>query len=66
MEHLISQASRYDFSQRERAKTISRARDEADLLAGNISRDEMRATNGVFSSLDIAASVIRRRNAAIR
>ena len=66
MVHLISQASRYDFSQRERAKTISRVRHEVDLLAGNISPDEMQATNGVFSSLDIAASVIRRRNAAIR
>ena len=62
----MSQVSRYSFSERQRAKEISRARDESDLQAGSISRDELRAANGVFSSLDIAASSIRRRNAVVR
>ncbi len=62
----MSQVSRYSFSERQRAKEISRALDEADLQAGSISRDELRAANGVFSSLDIAASSIRRRNAVVR
>jgi len=53
--------NRDDFSERRRAKQISRARDESDLREGVVSRDELRTANGLFSSLDVAASTIRRR-----
>ncbi|MGD9811778.1 MAG: hypothetical protein AB7U35_10665 [Sphingobium sp.] len=51
----------YSFLDRQRAKEASRARDESDLRNDHVSREELRAANGVFSSLDIAASSIRRR-----
>jgi hypothetical protein len=62
----MSQVKRHSFSERQRAKEISRAKDESDLRNGNVSRAELRAANGVFSSLDIAGSSIRRRNAVGR
>lgn len=62
----MSQMSRYSFSERQRAKEISRAQDESDLRDGIVSREELRAANGLFSSLDIAASSIRRRSAVGR
>jgi hypothetical protein len=57
MQHI----GRYSFSDHQRAKEASRAKDESDLRNGHVSREELRAANGVFSSLDIAASSIRRR-----
>jgi hypothetical protein len=62
----MSQVNRYSFSERQQAKEISRARDESDLRDGIVSREELRAANGVFSSLDIGASSIRRRSAVGR
>ena len=56
----MSQVKGFSSSERQRAKEISRARDESDLRDGRIAREELRSANGVFSSLDIAASSIRR------
>ncbi len=58
----MSQVNRFSFPDRQRAKEISRAQDESDLNSGMVSREELRAANGVFSSLDIASSSIRRRS----
>lgn len=62
----MSQVNRYSFSERQRAKEVSRARDDSDLRSGRVSREELRVVNGVFSSLDIAASSVRRRSAVGR
>lgn len=58
----MSQIDRYSVSDRQRAKEASRAQDESDLQSGLVSRAELRAANGVFSSLDLSSSVIRRRS----
>ena len=58
----MSQVNRYSVSERQRAKEISRAQDESDLRNGRVSREELRSANGVLSSLDIAASSVRRRS----
>lgn len=56
----MSSADGPRFSDRQRAKELSRAKDEADRRDGKVSREELRATNGIFSSFDIASSSIRR------
>lgn len=56
----------YSFSDHQRAKDASRARDESNLRNGHVSREDLRAANGVFSSLDIAASSIRIRRMIAR
>ncbi|MBB3862524.1 hypothetical protein GGQ88_003825 [Novosphingobium hassiacum] len=57
----MQQNSRYSFSDRQRAKEASRAKDESDLRDGHVSREELRVANGAFSSLNLAAASIRRR-----
>ncbi len=59
----MAEVNRYNFSEHQRAKELSRAKDESDLRNGQISREELRAANGMFSSLDISAASIRRRRA---
>jgi hypothetical protein len=46
---------------RRSAKQAARERDDSDLRAGRVSRADMSALNGAFSSLDLASAVIRRR-----
>lgn len=58
----MPQMSSFSVSDRQRAKEASRAQDESDLREGRVSRAELRAANGVFSSLDLGNSVIRRRS----
>ncbi|MDV3258103.1 MAG: hypothetical protein LOX97_10070 [Sphingomonas sp.] len=50
----------FDPRQRQREKEIARQRDEHDLRAGFVSREQLRARNGFFSSLQIVGSSIRR------
>lgn len=66
VEQMMSQSKPFDVSARQRAKAESRARDEADLRGGAVSHEALRAANGVFSALDIAGSVIRRRSSVDR
>jgi hypothetical protein len=66
VEQMMSQSEPFDFAGRQRAKAESRAQDEAALHSGAVSREALRAANGVFSSLDIAGSVIRRRSSIDR
>ena len=55
------QVSYFSQADRQSAKQASRARDEGDLRDGRVSQADLRAANGVFSSLDLSASSIRRR-----
>lgn len=55
------QVSLYDPMERQREKQRSRDQDDRDLRMGAVSRQELGARNGFFSSLDVANSSIRRR-----
>lgn len=55
------QVNIYDPMERQREKQRSRDQDDRDLRMGIVSRQELAARNGFFSSLDIAGSSIRRR-----
>lgn len=55
------QVSLYDPMERQREKQRSRDQDDRDLRLGVVSREELAACNGFFSSLDVAGSSIRRR-----
>lgn len=60
------QVSQFIPSERQRAKQASRAQDDADLREGRVSRAQLRAENGAFSSLDLSSSSVRRRSAVGR
>ncbi|HZF93884.1 MAG TPA: hypothetical protein VEZ20_03325 [Allosphingosinicella sp.] len=49
----------FDPWQRQRDKEFARERDEQDLRAGAVSRQDLSARNGFFSSLQIVGSSIR-------
>lgn len=51
----------YSLEDRRDAKQAARERDDSDLREGRISREDLSVINGVFSGLDIANAVIRRR-----
>lgn len=51
----------YSPSERQREKQLAREQDDRDLRAGRVSAAELSATNGLFSSLDVARARIRRR-----
>lgn len=55
------QVSLYDPMERQREKQRSRDQDDRDLRLGVVSREELSARNGFFSSLDVAGSSVRRR-----
>lgn len=54
----MQQACYYSPAERQKEKERQRASDADDLRSGRISRDELRARNGFFSSLDIVGSSI--------
>jgi hypothetical protein len=54
----MHQACYYSPAERQQEKERHRASDADDLRSGRISRDELRARNGFFSSLDIVESSI--------
>jgi hypothetical protein len=51
----------FDPADRQREKQLARARDDYALGSGLISRDELRAANGILSSLDLRPSSLGRR-----
>lgn len=57
------QVNLYDPMDRQREKQRSRDQDDRELRMGIVSREELGARNGFFSSLDLAGSSIRRRRA---
>lgn len=48
----------YDPAERQMEKERSRAADEADLRSGSVSRGDLSARNGFFSSLQIVDSSV--------
>lgn len=60
----MMQLSSYDPRERQREKHLARVQDDCDLREGRLSRDQLRARNGFFSSLDLAGSSVRRRRIA--
>lgn len=58
----MSQINKYNFSQRQRAKSESRAHDSKVLGNGSVSVVDLKAINGAFSSLEVSQSSIRRRS----
>jgi len=57
----MMQVNLFDPIERQREKQRSRDADDRELRMGLVSREELGARNGFFSSLDIAGSSIRRR-----
>jgi hypothetical protein len=59
----MRQVCYYDPAERQQEKERHRASDEALLRQGRVSRGDLRARNGFFSSLDIVESSIVRQEA---
>ena len=57
----MAYVSLHRFPDRAAAKAASRARDDAALGAGLISRADLRASNGAFSALNISRASVGRR-----
>lgn len=57
----MRQQCHFEPAERQREKARARAADDRALRSGEISREELRARNGFFSSLDVVSSSVRRR-----
>lgn len=57
----MRQLCHFNPAERQQEKARARAADDLALQSGEVSRDELRARNGFFSSLEIVSSSVRRR-----